>query len=256
MMNKDEVNNERVPEVIKISASSVKTFEQCPRKYFYTYIEKEPRKHWDHLDVGNLAHNTLELFHERIIRNERKGLSLQKLMGECFSVSRVKFPKLSDDLVQETKDMLIEYLGTIKGKGKMPTVKSVEQPFVFNITDDIIIRGYIDRVDVLPDGTLHIVDYKTTKNKKYLNDFQVLVYGLWLREQYPNIDKFKGSYILLRHGSSYMSYDFVMDDVLKVKEQLIKYANGIRNENLWTPIPTFLCGWCDFQKVCPSQTTW
>ena len=246
----------RAPELIKISASSVKTFDQCPKKYFYNYIQREPRLKWDHLDIGNLAHLTLEIFHGWIIEGKNKSRSLARLMGEAFAKARESFPDMHDNFVAETKDMLIEYLATVSGPGGLKATKSVEEPFVFNITDDIIIRGYIDRVDVLTDGRFHIVDYKTTKNKKYLDEFQLLVYGLLLHDKYPDIKEFKGSYLLLRHGSSYMSYDFTMKDVLKNRDRLIKYANDIRSEEEWVPVPTGLCNYCDYKGICPSQTSW
>ena len=35
-------------ELIKLSASAVKSYESCPRKYFFNYIQKAPKKQWDH----------------------------------------------------------------------------------------------------------------------------------------------------------------------------------------------------------------
>lgn len=249
---KKEDRNDR-PLLVKLSASAVKSYKQCPRKYYFNYIERAPKKQWAHFDLGNLCHNTLELFHETYIKEGTKKKTLAKIMEVSFKEARKKFPKMNDDALTEAKDMLTDYLKAIK-KSKMPDVKGVETSFSFNITDDVLIRGFLDRVDLMKDGRLHILDYKTTKNAQYLDEFQLLVYGLWLRREYPDIKEFKGSYVLLRHGSKLKSYDFNMEDVDRTEKQLIAYAETIRNEDTWMPVPHRLCDWCDFKGICPAQT--
>ncbi|MBU1111800.1 MAG: PD-(D/E)XK nuclease family protein, partial [Nanoarchaeota archaeon] len=46
------------------SPSSINTFKQCSRKYYYQYIEKLPTKKSIHLVRGNIAHSTLEDFYD------------------------------------------------------------------------------------------------------------------------------------------------------------------------------------------------
>jgi RecB family exonuclease len=247
---------EKTAELIKLSASSVKSYDQCPRKYFYNYIQKAPKKQWAHFDLGNLCHKALELFHlEYMNFGLKKSKTLGKMMGKAFKEARKEFPNMNDEMLVDAKSMLMEYLDAVKASG-MPLVKGVETSFSFNITDTVLIRGFLDRVDVTKDGIIKIIDYKTTKNEKYLDDFQLLVYGLWLQKEYPGVDKFKGAYVLLRHGSKLKEYDFNMHDVEKVKKKLIEYADNIRNEDSWTPIPTRLCNWCDFKDICPAQEAW
>ena len=45
------------------SPSSINTFLQCNRKYYYQYIEKLPTKPSIHTVRGNIAHSTLENFY-------------------------------------------------------------------------------------------------------------------------------------------------------------------------------------------------
>jgi DNA helicase-2/ATP-dependent DNA helicase PcrA len=193
-------------QILKLSASSMKTFDQCPKKYYYNYIAKEPRKQWDHFDLGNLCHKALEIFHEKYKIEGTSKRTLAKLMSYSFTEARKEFPNISNTLLAEAKDLIKDYLKTISG-GNMPLVKGVETSFNFNISDNVLVRGFLDRVDVLKDGKFHIVDYKTTKNAKYLDPFQLLIYGLWLKHEYPHIKDFKASYILLRHKSKLKSYD-------------------------------------------------
>jgi len=250
-------DSEAEPKIIKLSASAVKTYESCPKKYYYNYIEKVARKQWPHFDLGNLCHITLEKFHEIYMVTGLKGYgTYTNLMGKCFEESRKEFPNMNINLVKEAKDMLMIYLERIKSEG-MPNVIGVEAGFNMDIGDNIIVRGFLDRLDIMKDGLYHIVDYKTTRNKKYLDPFQLSIYGLWLKREYPEIKEFVGSYSLLRHNSELLTYKFNLEDLDKTKKKLLEYADKISNENTWITLPTRLCDWCDFQEVCPAHDmTW
>jgi len=245
-------------EILKLSASSMKTFEQCPLKYYYNYIAKEPRKQWDHFDLGNLCHKALEIFHQIYIEEGTSKKSLSKLMSHSFGEARKDFENTNSIILAEAKDLVKNYLQNVSKNG-MPMVKGVETSFNFNIREDLKIRGFLDRVDILKDGRFHIVDYKTTKNVKYLEPFQLLIYGMWLKNEYPDMDNFKASYILLRHDSKLKSYEFNSEDIEKCKKKVISYAdkiNGSVKNDIWTPIPGPLCNWCDFKSICPTQQGW
>jgi len=243
------------PEIIKLSASSVKTYEQCPRKYKFNYIDKLPKKHFDHFDLGNLCHKTLEGFHDYFISNKYNKKSAVKIMGESFAKARLGFPSLSDELVLEAKQMMFDYLKMISVDG-MPNVKSCEKDFDFNITESIRVRGFIDRIDVLKNGSFRIMDYKTTKSVQYLDSFQLLVYGVWLKKEFPDIKDFSGAYVLLRHKSKLKEYSFNLVDIEEAEKKLISYANSIKTENTWVTVPGKLCNFCDFKDVCPAQKNW
>lgn len=244
--------------ILKLSASSMKTYDQCPKKYFYNYIAKEPRKKWAHFDLGNLCHRTLEIFHQIYIKEGTGKRTLSKIMAHSFKEARKEFPNMSNELVAEAKQLVGQYLSSLT-VGNMPHVKGVETEFRFNIAEDILIRGFLDRLDILNSGMFHILDYKTTKNTRYLDEFQLLLYGLWLKHEYPDVNEFKASYVLLRHKSKLKSYIFNTEDIDKVRKKVVDYANKINNsikEDIWTPIPTKLCSYCDFKEICPTQQGW
>ena len=249
------VSDEQKLQLIKLSASAVKTYEQCPRKYYFNYIEKAPKKQWEHFDLGNLCHKTLEIFHTEYVKNGTSKKTLSKMMGDSFAKARKEFPKMNDDLVSDAKSMLMDYLASVKING-MPLVKGCETPFDFALAENTIIRGFIDRIDILKDGSFRIIDYKTTKNDKYLDEFQLSVYGIWLKKQYPHIDSFHGAYVLLKHGSKLKEYVFNNEDIEKARKYLLECADRLRVENTWVAIPTMLCNWCDFKEICPSQQAW
>lgn len=254
-MNEKISDDVKTTEIIKLSASAVKTYEQCPKKYFFNYLQKAPKKQWDHFDLGNVCHRTLELFHLTYLKEGTTKRTLGKIMSSSFETARKQFPNLNDTLAAEAKDMLMAYLQTAKQNG-IPVVKGCEIPFDFKLNNSVLVRGVIDRIDILKDGKFRIMDYKTTKSVKYLDDFQLSVYGIWLKEKHPHIQEFNGAYVLLKHGSKLKEYTFNIEDIEKAKKHLIECADKIKVENVWTPIPTALCNWCDFKEICPAQKSW
>lgn len=240
--------------IIKLSASSTKTFEQCRKKYYYTYIDKLPKKHWPHLILGTFCHAVLEMFHKEWIKD--KNLELVSLMSKCFSIVRrdSEFLKMSSEQLEDAKNMIQDYLFSVETSG-MPNTLSVEESFEIKI-DNYIIRGFIDRLDVDKDGLFHIVDYKTTKNEKYLDNFQLLVYGMAIKNKYPNIDRFRGSYVLLKKGSKMITEEFNIHDILKCEKKILEFGASIQAEQEWKKSPSQLCHWCDFYSPCQTGGDW
>ena len=243
------------PSLIKLSASSVKTYSTCPRKYYLQYIEKAPKKQWPHFDLGNLCHHTLEGFHKHFLTTKYTKASSGKVMSDCFAKAREEYPNLLNELVIEAKAMLNDYLHNIHANG-MPNVRFCEQPFEFEIAPDVMVRGYIDRLDITKTGQHRIIDYKTTKSAQYLDPFQLLIYGLWLRREFPDIQEFTAAYVLLRHKSKLKDYSFNLEDLDDAQAKLIEYADTLRTENTWITIPSKLCNYCDFKGICPAQEAW
>ena len=54
-------------------------------------------------------------------------------------------------------------------------------------------------------GHYHVVDYKTSKSPSYLTPFQLYVYGLVVKKDFPDAEKITGSYNLLKHDCKYKS---------------------------------------------------
>ena len=151
----------------------------------------------------------------------------------------------------ELKQILKDYLSMIAEEG-LPPVIDVERNFEFKINGHLL-RGFIDRTDLIEDGYYHVVDYKTNKNPKYLEPFQLKLYALAIKEMYPNVNKIRGSYCLLKHKSRMKTWEFSDADLEDAKNKIINVGSDILVGNKWEKKPTILCNWCDYQSICQNN---
>lgn len=241
-----------------ISVSKAKTFTDCKAKYKYCYIEKQPRKEWDHHKFGKFLHEIFENFYNAKKINPAQ--SIEDLAGSFYEQSLPNYI-LSDEHKQEALSILNAYINNYKeqsNKDILPSVIGMEKPFNIDIDGKILLNGIIDRVQVDYDGVLHVADYKTTKEKKYLkNDyFQLLTYAFALMLEDKTLDSIRASYILLRHNCEFMTKEFTRDEVMEVEGKFKKYAEDIYAEKLWRASPTPLCGYCDYLELCSDGTAY
>jgi len=237
-------------EILKLSVSKTKTFIDCKKKFKFAYIDKLPRKTWEHHTFGTFCHKALEDFHIEYIDGVTDPYN--EVMSRAFKNAWREYGKdMTKQMKKDCWKIIDQYL-RILSKEKFPNVIACEQKFGLNIEDNIFLNGMIDRVQIDDDGIIHVCDYKTTKNKKYIKDdfFQLLTYAYVMLNEDPDLKKVRASYILLRHNFEYIVGEFTLDDILKVKDQYIEYAKQIRAETEFAPNPTFLCRYCDHLDRC------
>lgn len=242
--------------IFPLSVSKAKTFDSCKAKYRFNYIEKLPRKDWEFHTFGNFGHKILENFHNFLLENNDQKIS--EVMTKAFqsALEEKKWKdKLTLDHKKEAKQIMTNYLSLLESDKKHPVqnkVIDVEKDFYININNSILLNGFIDRVQLDEDDILHVADYKTTKDKRYLKKdfFQLLTYAFVLMLENPNLEKIRASYIMLRHKFEYITQEYTRQEVMEVQQKFLDYAEKIDKEKLWRSSPQFLCKYCDFMDHC------
>lgn len=123
--------------------------------------------------------------------------------------------------------------------------------------DGLVLRGYVDRVDIAPDGRLRVVDYKTGRSPSELWEgkalFQMKFYALvlWrIRGVVPTLLQL----VYLRDGQI-LRYAPEEHELLaterKVKALWAAIETAARTGD-WRPSPSRLCSWCVHKPLCPA----
>lgn len=238
---------------LALSVSKAKTFKDCKAKYRFCYIEKLPRKEWDFHVFGKFLHEILERYYKKVIAGAQELPNV--ILSSAWKEAYVEWkPKLTSEQIQEAKEICKLFLKDLAASKNPPTIIDVEKPFNIDIDGKVLLNGFIDRVQIDSDGVLHVSDYKTTKNKRYLkNDFfQLQTYAFVMCLEDSSLKKVRTSYILLRHGFESIVKEFDRDEIMQSEQVFLDYANQIGAEKLFRPNPTFLCKFCDYLDTCDA----
>jgi len=247
--------------------SAMDSYKKCPKKYHYRYIEKPDvlKQKFGFTEFGSCAHRVLELFHEEIMKEAPPPGSYPVLMKRCFkkAVKEFDVDLLSDPVwtpdgdrpgLPYMREIIQVYLNNMRTDG-LPNVIGIETPFNFKINDTTLVRGFIDRVDKVGKNEYRVVDYKTSKNEKYLTAFQLVVYAEAIKRIYKDAEIIHGSYILLKHNCKSIDYKFGLDDLEACRKNIVKKANFIDTDTVWMKKPSILCKWCDYFQLCEGDWT-
>lgn len=255
-----------------LSFSATETFNTCQRKYYYNYIMKLPKKHWPWLTFGNFNHLVLEKFHNYIIFFKKKKLSYDKkaLMKRAFLSALRKSARLansgqsvmmSTDQISAAKILLQKYYKKIDSNE--PDVLSTEKYFEIDLGDNIILRGYIDRVDRIGDNAFKITDYKTSKASFKINKTaQLAIYAIGFRQtlDITDVEIYKQLDFLKVGKTEPDNFDGEKHDDSTDKDllaSLLKTGQEIRSkiatdklESEWQYKENDFCWCCDFKDRC------
>lgn len=238
-----------------LSVSKLKTFDEdsggCRKKFKYSYIDKLPRIDRDFHIFGKYLHQVLENFHQELLEHPDRSEDWHTVMKQAWDAAYNEYSgQLTGLQVKEAQVIVDEYKEILEEEG-LPEVIGVEKEFYINLNNKVLLNGFIDRIQSDPDGIIHVADYKTTKDPKYLKDFfQLMTYCYALCMEDESIKRIRASFILLRHKFDYITQEYTRDEVIEVAEKFLKTAYAIEEEKLWRPNPQFLCKYCDYIEHC------
>ncbi len=245
------VLSEKPADMFAMSVSKGKTFDQCKAKYKFSYIEKLPRKDWDFHIFGKFLHEVLENFHKGIIEKPGRAKKWRAYLSASWEDARLYWAdQMTAEQFVEAKEIIDEYQRLLEEEG-VPNVTAVEKVFYIDIDGKVLLNGFIDRVQIDPDEMIHVIDYKTTKDKRYLKDFfQLRTYAYALMLADPKLERVRASFSLLRHGFDMLTEEYTRKDMKEIEDAFLRYTKDIAEERLWRANPQFLCKFCDFVDHC------
>ncbi|MFL6174533.1 MAG: RecB family exonuclease [Marmoricola sp.] len=249
-----------------LSPSRAGDFKTCPLMYRYRTIDKLPEPPSPDAVRGTVVHKVLEdLFDlpagertperaeamidgawEYVLEDDERAVELfapdsdpaaqASWLDSCRSVLR-KYFDLEDPTALEPAEREL-YVETL-------------------LESKLLLRGFVDRVDVAPTGAIRVVDYKTGRSPgEYFEAkalFQMRFYALVIwktRGVIPAMLRL----IYLGNGEM-VSYSPDEQDLRSTERQLDALWKAIARAHEtgdWRAHKSRLCDWCSFKKHCPE----
>lgn len=242
-----------------VSVSRIETYENCPRRFFYRYVEKsETTSDTDtsRADVGTIVHAANDAVYRWVIAEEHEGVIPIEVIEHCFRRAyRESDRELGGaDLYAESRALVFKYFERYPDADHWDVIAS-EQEFEIEITPGVMIKGFMDLVLRDGDGIL-IVDYKTNAmlyGKDELDhNLQASAYCAVARKLWPWAKTFRFRFEMLRHDLAQETErtELQLDEEIKYIEDTV--ARIERPFNEWPAKIGVLCGWCDHRSKCDA----
>jgi putative RecB family exonuclease len=234
---------------IRLSYSSISTYELCPLQYRFKYVDGRPGRRTPALTFGESLHEALRSFHAQPVP---VAPPLERLLGfldEAWDGSAYSSEEEERAYHNHAREVLTAYHRDNAPSFRVPAV--LEQRFRIDV-DGVAVSGIIDRMDRHPDGSYEIIDYKTSRRlppRKIVEaDLQLSIYYLAAWEVWGIIPQRLTLYFLL--PGQPMTVTRTQADLDVTRERVAAVAAGIR-AGKFSARENRLCDWCDYQARCP-----
>ena len=259
------------PGIVKLPAalspSRAGDFQQCPLLFRLRVLDKVPEPPNAAATKGTLVHAVLERLFDLPAGRRTPGEAVELLrpQWERLLAERPELGGLfADEAAREVwlaeAERLLGTYFTLEDPNRLEPAKRelfVRAPMGEG-EDRLLLRGFVDRLDIAPNGLLRVVDYKTGKapprgyEEKSLFQMKFYALVLWkVRGVVP-----KRLQLLFLGNGEVLTYDPTEADLVAAEQKIATIWAAIRQAALarrWEPKPSKLCGWCSFRELCPAQ---
>jgi putative RecB family exonuclease len=247
------------------SHSRLASFEDCPRKFHYRYVQKLAAE-TESIEafVGKRVHEVLERLNHFTSRGAVPSLAkviqrFRAFWDEHWSPSRVRIARegtLAGDYRANGERCLTNYYRRHYPFDQGETL-GVEERVAFSLdaSGGYRVQGVIDRIVRAPDDAIEIHDYKTgqrvPRQEQLDQDRQLALYQMGVTERF-------GSERPVRLVWHYLLSDQLRtssrteEALASLREETMELIDRIRAERDFEPRPSALCRWCEYGAICPA----
>jgi putative RecB family exonuclease len=254
------------PRVLSLSPSRAADFMACPLLYRFRVVDRLPERPSPAATRGTVVHAVLERLFD-LPSAERTLQQASALLEPEWDRLLAEEPELEQLFADDDSLDLRTFLdGAV---GLLETYFHLEDPTVLEpaerevlveteLESGLLLRGYVDRLDVTRDGDMRVVDYKTGKAPSLGFEakamFQMRFYALVLWRIHGRVPRLLQ--LLYLGSGEVLRYEPDEADLLATERKLHALWSAIQRASErgdWRPNPSRLCDWCDHQPLCPAH---
>jgi putative RecB family exonuclease len=247
-----------------LSPSRASDFMTCPLLYRFRTIDRLPEPSSPDAVRGSVVHKVLEDLFE-LPAAQRTPAQAADLLGPAWEAILAEAPEVAEMFGAEGPEIGAWFTSCREALDRYflledPTrLEPAERELYVEtlLSSKLLLRGFIDRVDVAPTGEIRVVDYKTGRAPGVAFEakalFQMKFYALVLwrtRGVVPAMLQliYLGSGEILRYSPD--ERDLLATE--RKVEALWRAISRAQESGDWRPRRSALCGWCAHQAICPE----
>ncbi len=252
----------------KYSYSALDTFENCPKKFQFSYIDKIKREKKGNAPaiMGGIVHRVLEKLYKlgadkvlfpkedmiRFYHEEWNNIVIDfiEVVSEYHTV---------DDYIKIGEDILSDYYDKFQ-PFQQSKLLGTELNLSYTLPNsDFLFSCRIDQLSKRDDGVIEIIDYKTGTHLAKPTDknfhFQMGLYLLAVRANYPNFKEIELVQYFLRHGESvrYKMREDEEENLIEELRQAVIATIQATDLQSFPPKESPFCRFCDYADICPAK---
>ncbi|MFI5845355.1 RecB family exonuclease [Catenuloplanes sp. NPDC051500] len=268
-----------------LSPSRAGDFKTCPLLFRFRTIDRIPEQPTADQTRGTLVHAVLERLYD-LPAAERTPAAAVDLVAPSWERLLAENPDLTsifetptgddggtpaevlvevqpgerpvagvDDFLASAKALLEGYF-TLEDPQRLEPAER-EQLISTVVDDRLRLRGFVDRLDVSPDGQIRVVDYKTGGAPREAFEakalFQLKFYALVLwrtRGVVPRVLR-----LIYLKDVEVCDYSPDVEELQRFERTVLALAKAIEAATAardFRPQPSKLCGWCSHKALCPA----
>ncbi|QUF06151.1 RecB family exonuclease [Actinosynnema pretiosum subsp. pretiosum] len=248
-----------------LSPSRAGDFKQCPLLYRFRAVDRLPEKPTKAQVRGTVVHAVLEdLF--ALPAAERVPERARELVEPAWARVRQERPEFAElfgadqdeeqaDWLTSARELLEGYFGLEDPRRFDP--ESRELLVEWELPSGVLLRGYVDRVDVAPTGEIRVVDYKTgAAPREHVEGkalFQMKFYALVLWRQRGVVPRqLRLMYLADRQALAYSPDEGELARFERTLEAIWEAILRAGRTGDFRPNPSRLCDYCDHKALCPA----
>ena len=207
------------------SYSSIKTFDQCPKKYFHLKVLKDVKDEpGEAADYGTAVHEAAELFITQGAPIPEKFAFMRPIVEPLAKKQGTKYAEIKIGVTEEL------------------------QPCGF-FDEDVWYRGIADLL-IVNGSKAWLVDYKTGKNAKYADMKQLDLLAGAVFIHFPEVETIKSAllYVVSQEMPKKTHQRENLATYMGVFEPQLESLSDAMDNGVWNAKSSGLCGWCPVQS--------
>lgn len=249
-----------------LSPSRAGDFKQCPLLYRFRAIDRLPELPTRAQVRGTVVHAVLERLYD-LPAPQRLPAAARALVEPVWEALCEQEPELVDQLFDgpadpalaawlESAGPLLEAYFRLEDPRRLEP-EARELLVETELASGLLLRGYVDRLDVAPTGQLRVVDYKTGAAPRQVAEaralFQMKFYALallHLRGVVPT--QLRLMYLADSESLTYEPDEAELRRFERTLDAIWEAILRAGRDGDFRPSPGRLCEWCSHKALCPA----